>query len=328
MARAQTCAERQMPSPADKDTARGLMAEARQLREQGNMEGALEKFKAADGIMKVTPTAFEVAKTYASLGKLVEARDVLASMARIPECPDDPPPFVDARNNGRKLDEEIAPRVPSLRLQVKNAPAGVAAVVKVDNVQVPDAALTVPRKINPGHHVIVARAGTAEKTVEVDVAERETKDVLLDLPPQQTQQPPPPVVVEAPKSAFISKPVAFIALGVGGVGIAVGTVTGILAIGAKNNAEKGCVNKQCPPSTYSDLDKASTFSTISTIGFIVGVAGVGVGVVGLLTQPKEPDPAPPAKAGVTPAATSSARQVILIFIDVLSLVKAGLAPAH
>lgn len=292
VARAQTCADRPQPTLPDKETARTLMADARQMRESGNLQGALEKFKAADAIMKVPTTALEVARTQAAMGRLLEARDTLAEISRMPECPGDPPPFVDARANARKLDDELAPRIPSVHLTVKGGEKGAPTTVKVDDVLVPEAALSAPRKLNPGHHVIVAKSGKLEKTEEIDLAEHDNKDVNLDLQPAA----PPHGEKTASKGGFISKPVAFVALGVGGVGVLVGTITGLMAMGAKSDAEKGCVNKFCPPSTYSDLDRASSMATVSTVSFIIGVVGVGVGVVGLLTQPKNEEPQPPKSA--------------------------------
>jgi hypothetical protein len=295
VARAQTCADRPQPTLADKETARTLMADARQLRESGNLQGALEKFKAADAIMKVPTTALEVARTQAAMGRLLEARDTLAEISRMPECPGDPPPFVDARANARKLDDELSPRIPSVRLNVKGGEKDAPTTVKVDDVPVPEAALSAPRKLNPGHHVIVAKSGKLEKTEEIDLAERDTKDVTLELQP-----PPAPPRDRTSKGGFISKPVAFVALGVGGVGLVVGTITGVMAMGAKSDAEKGCVNKFCPPSTYGDLDRASSMATVSTVSFIIGAVGVGVGVVGLLTQPKNEEPQQPPKSAAKP----------------------------
>src|SRR5688500_11391499 len=51
------------PSAAQKETARGLMAEARDLRERGDLQGALTRFSAADSLMGVPTTGFEMAVT-------------------------------------------------------------------------------------------------------------------------------------------------------------------------------------------------------------------------------------------------------------------------
>jgi hypothetical protein len=59
----------------------------------------------------------------------------------------------------------------------------------------------------------------------------------------------------------------------------------------KSTAEKGCVDKRCPPSTYDDIDAANTFATMSNIGFIIAGVGAGVAVTGLIMgspSPKTP----------------------------------------
>src|SRR5206468_7438918 len=51
------------PTTMEKADARAWMAEGRTLRNQRNYEAALKSFKAADGIMHVPTTGFEVART-------------------------------------------------------------------------------------------------------------------------------------------------------------------------------------------------------------------------------------------------------------------------
>ena len=76
--------------------------------------------------------------------------------------------------------------------------------------------------------------------------------------------------------------------GVALAGILVSSVTGISAISHKNNAKKACVNGDCPPATWSDLDSAHSMATVSTVGFIVGAVGVLVGAGAILLDGDEP----------------------------------------
>src|SRR5215471_2911491 len=81
------------PSATEKETARALMTEGRDLRDHNDLKTALKRFQTADSIMHVPTTALEVARTEASLGQLVEARETLSRIGRMPEDPSDPPPF-------------------------------------------------------------------------------------------------------------------------------------------------------------------------------------------------------------------------------------------
>jgi hypothetical protein len=65
-------------------------------------------------------------------------------------------------------------------------------------------------------------------------------------------------------------------------GLVVGSVTGISAISHKNAAKKACVDSNCPPSTWSDLDSARSMATVSTVGFVVGAIGAVVGAGAIL----------------------------------------------
>ena len=95
------------PSAADRETARSMMQEGRDLREKGDLKGALQRFKAADDIMHVPTTGLEVARTQVSLGLLVEALDTIANIHKVPPAADEPAPFKDARN---KADESKGPQ--------------------------------------------------------------------------------------------------------------------------------------------------------------------------------------------------------------------------
>src|SRR2546425_4050542 len=109
------------PTAADRETARALMKQGVAARDSGDLKGALKNFEAADAIMHVPSTGFEVAKTRAALGMLIEARDVALSIARAPAQPGEPSPFAEARNASQKLSDDLEGRIPSIKLSVKAA---------------------------------------------------------------------------------------------------------------------------------------------------------------------------------------------------------------
>lgn len=287
------------PTAADRDTARALMTQGTQLRDKGDSKGALESFRAADAIMHVPSTGIEVAKTEASLGQLVEALDVALAVARLPEQANEPKPFAVARKDAQALATDLEGRIPSLQITLKNVPEGSTPAVDVDGVAIAAAALSFPRKVNPGHHVVSASAGSSRAKSEIDIAERETKGVLLELAPDETTVVAPKATpVEAPKPVSADAtpkkfPVlAAVGFGVGVAGVAVGAVTGLMSLSKTSSLKEQCPNDQCPSTTFnsdqfqSDKSSASTLGTVSTIAFIVGGVGVAVGVVGLVLPHK------------------------------------------
>jgi len=87
-------------------------------------------------------------------------------------------------------------------------------------------------------------------------------------------------------------PLPWIALGVGGAGLAVGAVTGIMALGVRSDLSEACPSGTCHPDNEDeaarmedDLSEYHTLGTISGIGFGVGLAGAVTGVVLLFTAP-------------------------------------------
>jgi hypothetical protein len=305
------------------------MRQGRERRASHDLKGALESFQAADALMHVPTTGYEVARAQADLALLVEAEDTLLHVLRIPEQAGDPEPFRQARTNARELSESLEARIPSVLVKVEGAPEGAPVDVRVDGVHVPAAALAVPRKLDPGHHVIEAAVGAVTAKKELDLQEKEAQDVTVTLtgvvwPPEQAPAAtaPPPVAepAAAPSSTAAAAPasrgaeapagdetpkgrgigaVTWIAFGVAGAGLVAGSVTGLVSMGDKSSAQSGCTNNLCPPPTWSDIDSARTMATISTVSFVVAGVGAAVGVATLLFRPSAA-PAP---------ATQSARIV-------------------
>jgi len=288
------------PSAADKETARRLMSEGRARRDANDLVAALQSFQAADALMHVPTTALEVARTQIALGRLVEAHDKLLAMDRIPATPDEPKPFAEARAAAEALGNEVEARIPTLKITLEGLPEGATPRVLVDGTEIPPAALVAKRAIDPGHHVVTASvADGAPKTAEVDLAEKENKELSIDLSAASSSPPDGEAATPEPHPANYT--VSFIGFGVGAAGIIAGSVTGVLAISSFNSAKSdGCVGNRCPPASYGDLNTANTMATTSDIAFIVGGIGVAVGVVGLFVWNKSPGETQPSAVVVSP----------------------------
>src|SRR5262245_48638273 len=107
------------PTAAEKETARSLMTDGRDARERGDFRAALKRFEAVDTIMHVPTIGLELARTQVALGQLVEARETVRRIARLPEDPSDPAPFREARVQVDKLDEELQRRIGAIRFEVR-----------------------------------------------------------------------------------------------------------------------------------------------------------------------------------------------------------------
>jgi hypothetical protein len=315
------------PSAADKETARGLMAEGRAGRDKGDLKAALKAFAAADSIMHVPTTGVEVARTQAALGQLVEARDTALKVMRSPEGANEPGPFKAARETATSLTQELEARIPSIVVTVKGVPENATPMVTIDDAPIPSAALGEARKLNPGHHVIVAKAGGVDAKQEVDLVEKDKKEVAIELPAAganaaaagagqgagdgaSTEQP---ADTGGGKSGF-SKALLIGGFSVAGIGLVAGTITGVMSMSKTSSikSSSGCAGSVCGPAEYDDISSARSMATISTVSFVVAGVGAVAGVVGLLTgnapaaASAEPAPAAPAKA---PDDTKESRRV-------------------
>jgi hypothetical protein len=307
------------PSLSDRETARSLMDDGDAKRDKNDFKAALKSYEAADAIMHVPTTGLEVARAQAQLGLLLEARETLGRVNRLPPRPGEPAPFTAARKTAETLTAEIGARIPSVTVLVTNPEAGQPTVVVFDGEIVPPAAASAPRKVNPGRHSVVARSGSLEKKQDIDVTEREAKTVTIDLKPSKAAGPVPPppggdetVSTTSSSPSSLPKILIFGGFGLGIVGVGVGSVTGLMSISKVSDVKQGCPNNVCPTTSQGDIDSAKSLGTISTIAFIAGGVGVGAGIVGLVLQSKqsatESAPAPGTSA-------SSAKTTLTVWPD-------------
>jgi hypothetical protein len=302
------------PSAADRETARSLLEQGRALSEKGDQKEALARFKGADDIMHVPSTAIRVAKAQVALGLLVEARDTISAIQRMPVEHNEPAPFKEARAEAAQLDSALAPRIPSLTITVTGAGKDEEATLTLDGVDLPSGVVGLPRVVDPGHHVIAAKTPTTAGTQEVDVKEAEQTKVEITLvptvaPPVATDQPP--VTTEpATTTKRVHSPtiVTWAGAGLAGAGLIVGTVTGVMVLTKKSTLQTECPDSMCGTAGESDLNSANTLATVSTISFIAAGVGAAVAVVSLavgheqVVAASEPAaaPAPEAKLRIVP----------------------------
>jgi len=283
------------PSLSDRETARSLMDDGDAKRDKGDFKAALKSYEAADAIMHVPTTGLEVARAQAQLGLLLEARDTLGRVLRMPARPGEPAPFTAARKSAEQLHGELAARIPSVTIAVTNPDPDTPAQIVFDGEPVPAAASQAPRKVNPGRHTVVVRAGASERKEDVVVAERDARTVTVSLKqphsvaPAVTADPPPAAAPSAlPKVLIVG------GFGVAAVGIGVGAVTGVLSFAKVNGVKKDyCVDARCRPGSESELASARSLGTVSTVAFVAGGAGVAAGVVGVVLYGKQPGAAVP-----------------------------------
>ncbi|WP_394822202.1 hypothetical protein [Pendulispora albinea] len=81
-----------------------------------------------------------------------------------------------------------------------------------------------------------------------------------------------------------SRTLGWIALGVGGAGIAVGTIFGLRALSEKSTIDSHC-NAMCDREGYDAQSSYKDATVLSTLGFGAALAGIGVGTYFLVARP-------------------------------------------
>jgi hypothetical protein len=274
------------PSAADLESARELYKEGKELRQKGDLHGALERFKAAHGYGQTPVTGLELGKTHLQLGELVEAREVLLSIGRMKVASDETEKSTAAREEAAALAEQIRPRIATLVVKVSGVKPDASPQVLVDGANTPVVSLSSMRKVNPGEHAVVIRSGDREEKRSITLAESEQKEVVVafsDASPKGSGPETSPV--SGGRSIHV---VTWIGLGVGVVGIALGSITGVMALGKASDVSDACRGLSCPPSARTDVEDGRTVATLSTLGFAVGAVGLATAAVGFFVlSPKK-----------------------------------------
>jgi hypothetical protein len=179
----------------------------------------------------------------------------------------------------------------------------------VDGREVPVASLGARRATDPGKRKVRVTADgfvSGGRIIMLKEGEEQAITITLARPDSVVLEETPVPEDEKPReSSAAAAPWPWIALGIGGAGLAVGAVTGVMALGKHSDLSDTCPDGTCNPASdeerkrmEDDLSEYHTLGTVSGIGFAVGAAGIATGVVLLLTSPK--GDAPPKAARITP----------------------------
>ncbi len=273
------------PTLADVETAKAMYVEGLELRDNHRLADSLARFRGAYALAATPITALELGRAFMLVGQLLEAREALFSIERMPPKPDESPKAASARTEARALAEQIKGRMPSVHVSFDPKPEGEPKVT-IDGVVVPNESLSAARRLNPGKHVIVAELGDERATAEIELGESEARPVILALGPGAPKGPVTPATITTPAASDGSRDAWFYGgLTGAGLGGVIGTITGILAFSSASNLSAQCTESHCARSAQGDLDTSRTMGTVSTVAFIVAGVGVAAVLAEIFTRP-------------------------------------------
>lgn len=265
------------PSAADKDTARALLLDGRAKLAAHDYEAALRSLKAAHAIMHVPTTGLDYATGLAANGNLVEAHVLALEVSHMPPQQREPAAFADARVAAAALAGRLAERIPAVVITVKGLPPRAESSVTLDGAPVPAATIGLPRKVDPGAHVITATApGFTAAERRVEVAEIATVAVELTLAAVASAPgpaAPPSSKGHVPAWAWISGGIGLAALGTS-VGFAIDYAS------VRNTVARDCPNDVCTPQTYAAGHLSDQLVQWNRdLGLFIGLGALGVAAV-------------------------------------------------
>lgn len=276
----ESSAQSPVQSPADRETARTLMDDGDRYVEQQRFEEALKAYQDAHAIMHVPTTGIDVALTLTTLGRMVEAREVALEVTRMPVGPNESRLFSEARRDARELADRLAPKIPTLRLNLPSYVDAETVRASIDGEVLDPKALGVPRRLNPGKHAVRVEAPGRPvfvREIELKEAARSILDVDFRAAPSGDASDAGGKVLGLPVLAFAG-------LATSAVGLGVGTLTGLASLGKADDARARCGpdTKNCDPAAESDIQASKTLGWISTASFAIALAGGAVATYALV----------------------------------------------
>ena len=302
---AQTAAEARA-TDEQRAAARNAATEGFKALQAGRYQEALEDCKRAEAIMHAPTHLLLIARAETKLGLLVEAQEAYIKIQRDPLAPDAPPAFAEAHQKALEEQAALAPRVPTLKVELDGGTTA-DVTVTLDGAPMAPALVGFAGPINPGRHTIEAKgARLASESTTVSISEGDKERVTLYLRPvagaeaapgDQAAASPPGAPAGPPPDEGSGSPAmrigGWVAVGVGGVGAVLGTVFLV-----KNRSDRGSANdlctgaNVCPESQRANIDSldssANSASTLSLVSYAVGGAAAATGVVLLLMSHGKP----------------------------------------
>jgi len=280
----------------DEAAAEALFLEAKKLAAAGKLAEACPKFAESNRLDRGAGTLIHLADCYEKNNQSASAWATFKDAASAAQAL--------GRADWQKLATQRAaalePKLAKLTIKVQE-PVEKIEVTR-DGAPTSQASWGTPIPVDVGTHTVQATAPTHKpfKTVIKVAKDGDRIEVVvpkLDAAPPATAAakpagpaaaPPPPVVHGGDEGAG-QRTVGFIVGGVGVAGIAVGAVTGLVAMGKNSDSKQACPNDGgCANADgVSANESAKTFGLVSTIAFIAGGVGVAAGAILIFTAPSD-----------------------------------------
>ena len=279
---------------------RALFNEGTALFARADYEAACPKLEASLKAYPGIGTRGKLAECYEKLGRYASAWAAYREVAQLAMRSGDPTREQVASARAKALEPKLSYVTISLSPSIDSP----GLVIKRGGVELERAKLGSAEPVDSGA-IAVEISAPGRKTFSTQLTAVQGQSVKFDVPPllpSGGDSAPPPPPPQPPKETFTEppsfhgdppawqKPTGLVLLGVGVVGLGVGTVFGLSAkskYSSAFDAGGGCdrATKQCDAPGQASIDDARSKATLSTVLFAAGGALTVAGAIILITAP-------------------------------------------
>ena len=258
--------------------ARALAEHGQGLYDAGRYADAIEAFQQAERLYHAPTIVLAIARSYAAMGKLVEARARYQRIVDEPIAVGAPRVFQEARSAARAQVDALDRRIPAVQIHVRGG-GGKGLRVSVDESEIAD---WIPERfypLDPGaHRISVVPSGGIGRTTTVELKESARVTVVIEL-----SSGAPDVVAVAPSPRAGPAPwrwPSYVLFGVGAAGLGLGIGAGIATLNKASALRDACPAGTCPTTAHdAEIDTANALGIASTAGFVLAGAGAATGLL-------------------------------------------------
>jgi hypothetical protein len=266
-----------------------MFNQGRTALEKGDYAAACTYFRESDRLDPAPGTKLNLADCEEKRGRIATAWELFRAALQDLPASDERHPIATQRAAA------LEKRLPKLTMTLaQGAPANTS--VKDGDVELGSGTFGVALPLDPGkHRLVVSAPGHEPKTFDVELSENENEKI--EVAPGASSSGSAGTAGAATSAELDTgapsgggkKTLGYVLGGIGVLGLAVGTVTGIMVLGKKSTAEDHCDDalRVCDQTGKDANDSGRTLGPISTIGFAVGVVGLGAGTYFILSSKSE-----------------------------------------
>lgn len=275
------------PSAADRAMAEALFRDAKELREANKIAEACPKFAESHRLDPKPGTILNLATCYELEGRTASAwaayteAATMAGRAR----------QADREKFARSKMEELESRLSYLKVEVAPENGAVDGfTLEVDGKAMSIAAAGTRFPTDPGEHAVEARAPGRQTWSERITIGPGPVEKIVSVPTLAAEAPqevaPPPQMKHSEPDGTIQRTIGWVAIGVGGASVLVGSIFGIQTIAEKGTIDEHCAGSFCDAEGLEANERAKDAATISTVAFVAAGIAAATGVVLILTAPR------------------------------------------